>query len=220
MDSYDDHLLTIVGVVGDVRHSSLKQEADPEINAHFFQRPGRARDADLLVSARTDAARLPGLLREQFNSADANLPVRMQRLASVVDSVLLQPRFQMRLFGFFAACALLLSAVGLFSTVAYMVSRQTREIGIRLALGATPQSVRRYVLRNGMGMTLAGVVIGVFLALGAGRLIAAFLFEVRQTDVTVFAGAALLLGAAALIACYLPARRASRTDPMEALRYE
>jgi putative ABC transport system permease protein len=115
---------------------------------------------------------------------------------------------------------LLLSAVGLFSTVAYMVSRQTREIGIRLALGATPQSVRRYVLRNGMGMTVAGIVIGIFLALGAGRLVAAFLFEVRQTDVTVFAAAALLLAAAALLACYLPARRASRVDPIEALRYE
>jgi predicted permease len=220
MDGYDNHVLTVVGVVGDVRHSSLKQDADPEIHAHFFQRPGRARDADLLVSARTDVARLPGLLRAEFESADASLPVRFQHMASVVDAVLLQPRFQMRLFGFFAACALLLSATGLFSAVAYTVSRQTREIGIRLALGATPQSVRRYVLRNGMGMTAAGIVIGIFLALGAGRLVAASLFEVRQTDVTVFAGAALLLAAAALLACYLPARRASRTDPMEALRYE
>jgi putative ABC transport system permease protein len=144
----------------------------------------------------------------------------MQTMGSVVDNSLLQPRFQMLLFAFFAVCAVLLSAVGLFSAIAYAVSRQTREIGIRLALGATPQSVRRHVLRSGMGMTLLGVGIGVFLALGGGRLISTFLFGVQENDVTVYAGAALLLGVAALLACYLPARRASRTDPMEALRYE
>jgi putative ABC transport system permease protein len=148
------------------------------------------------------------------------LPVRFQRMTAVVDAVLLQPRFQMRLFGFFAACAVFLSALGLFSAVAYTVTRQTREIGIRLALGASPYSVRRHVLRNGMSMTLAGIVLGAFLALAAGRFVAAFLFGVEQTDVTVFAGAALLLGVSALLACYLPARRASRVDPMEALRYE
>jgi predicted permease len=220
MDSYDPHPITIVGVVGDVRHRSLKQDAVAEINMHFLQRPGRARDADLLVSARTDAARLPEVLRGEFQTADASLPVRFQRMTAVVDAVLLQPRFQMRLFGFFAACAVFLSALGLFSAVAYTVTRQTREIGIRLALGASPYSVRRHVLRNGMSMTLAGIVLGAFLALAAGRFVAAFLFGVEQTDVTVFAGAALLLGVSALLACYLPARRASRVDPMEALRYE
>jgi predicted permease len=220
MDDYGTAPLTVVGVVGDARDESLKQETHPAVYMNFFQRPARSRDVDLMVKARTDVARLPGLLREELKAADASLPVRIHTLGSIVDNSLAQPRFQMLLFGFFASCAVLLSAVGLFSAIAYTVSRQTREIGIRLALGATPQSVRRHVLRSGMGMTLLGVGIGVFLALGGGRLISTFLFGVQENDVTVYAGAALLLGVAALLACYLPARRASRTDPMEALRYE
>jgi predicted permease len=220
MDKYGPAPLTVVGVVGDARDESLKQETHPAIYMNFFQRPARARDADLIVKARTDVARLPGLLREEFKTADASLPVRMQTMGSVVDNSLAQPRFQMLLFGFFAICALSLSVVGLFSAIAYAVSRQTREIGIRLALGATPKSVRRHVLRSGMGMTLLGIAIGVFLALGGGRLISTFLFGVREHDLTVFAAATLLLGIAALLACYLPARRASRVDPMHALRYE
>jgi predicted permease len=220
MDPYGPAPMTVVGVVGDARDESLKQETHPAIYMNFFQRPARARDADLIVKARTDVARLPGLLREEFQAADATLPVRIHTMGSIVDNSLAQPRFQMLLFGFFAICAVLLSAVGLFSAIAYAVSRQTREIGIRLALGATPRSVRRYVLRSGMAMTLLGIGIGLFLALGGGRLIAAFLFGVQENDVTVFAGATLLLGVAALLACYLPARRASRVDPMQALRYE
>ncbi len=220
MDRYDPNVLTIVGVIGDVRHSSLKQPPDPEIYMHFFQRPLRSRDADLVVSARTDVARLPGLLREEFKSADAGLPVRFQSMESVVDAAVAQPRFQVMLFSFFAVCAVLLAAVGLFSAMAYAVGRQTREIGIRLALGATPQSVRRHVLRNGLRMTLAGIAGGALLALAGGRLIASSLFGVQGTDAAVFVGAALVLALSALLACYLPARRASRIDPMAALRYE
>jgi ABC-type antimicrobial peptide transport system permease subunit len=138
----------------------------------------------------------------------------------VVDAAVAQQRFQVLLFSFFAACAILLSALGLFSATAYAVSRQTREIGIRLALGATPSSVRRYVLRNGLRMTMAGIAAGALLALAGGRLISAFLFGVSETDAGVFVSAALLLAVSALLACYLPARRASRIDPMTALRYE
>jgi len=218
MDPYGRAPLTVVGVVGDALDESLREAARPAIYSNFFQRPARARDADLVVKARTDVARLPGLLREEFKNADASLPVRFQTMGTVVDNSLAQPRFQVLLFGFFAISAMLLSAAGLFSAIAYAVSRQTREIGIRLALGATPESVRRNVLRSGMGMTLVGMVIGLCLALGGGRLLSAFLFGVQETDATVFSGAALLLAAVAMLACYLPARRASRVDPMQALR--
>jgi predicted permease len=219
MDPYEEPM-TVVGVVGDARDRSLKDDANPTIYMNFFQRPARARDADLIVKARTDVARLPGLLREEFKSADASLPVRFETMGSLVDDSLAQPRFQMLLFAFFALTAVLLSAAGLFSAIAYAVSRQTREIGIRLALGATPRTVRHNVLRSGMKMTLAGMGVGLVLALGGGRLISAFLFGVQENDAAVFGAAALLLGGTALLACYLPARRASRVHPLEALRYE
>ncbi len=220
MDHYGTTPMTVVGVVGDALDESLRNEPHPAIYMDFFQRPDRARDADLVVKARTDVARLPGLLRQELKDSDASLPVRIHTLGSVVDNSLAQPRFQLLLFLFFAACALLLSAVGLFSSIAYAVTRQTREFGIRLALGATPQAVRRHVLRSGMVTTLVGIAIGAGLGLASGRLISTFLFGVGERDASVFAAAALLLAVTAMLACYLPARRASRVDPMEALRYE
>jgi putative ABC transport system permease protein len=220
MDHYGNAPMTVVGVVGDALDESLRNEPHPAIYMDFYQRPDRARDADLIVKARTDVARLPGLLRQELKASDASLPVRIHTLGSTVDNSLAQPRFQMLLFLFFAACAVLLSAVGLFSSIAYAVSRQTREFGIRLALGATPQAVRRHVLHSGMGTTLLGIALGMGLGLGSGRLISTFLFGVGERDVSVFAAAAFLLAVTAMLACYLPARRASRVDPMEALRYE
>ena len=126
----------------------------------------------------------------------------------------------MLLIGFFAACALLLSAAGLYASMAYAVSRQTREIGIRLALGGTAAAVRRQVLGAALRIAAAGSIAGALLGAAGGQLIATQLYGVSARDASVFAGAGLLLAATALLAAYLPARRASRTNPIEALRSE
>jgi len=124
------------------------------------------------------------------------------------------------LIGFFAVCALLLSAAGLYSSMAYAVSRQTREIGIRLALGGAPDAVRREVVRAAMRIAALGAVFGALLGVAGGHLIANQLFGVSASDPGVFLAAGLVLTVTALLAAYIPARRASRTNPIEALRYE
>jgi putative ABC transport system permease protein len=129
-------------------------------------------------------------------------------------------RFYMRLLGIFAAIAVLLAAVGIYGVMAYFVSERTREIGIRIALGAQRANVLGMVAKLGLKLTLIGVVVGIAMAVGLTRLIARFLFGVSATDPTTFAVVAIALAGVALLACYIPARRAIRVDPMVALRYE
>jgi len=219
MDGYGTEPLTIVGVVGDVRHQSLTVEPVPEIYAHFFQRPSRARDADLVIRSANPAA-LTAAVRGEFEALDRALPVRIQTLEASYLQSLAQPRFQAVLIGFFAICALLLSAAGLYSSMAYAVSRQTREIGIRLALGGAPDAVRREVVMAAMRIAAFGAVFGALLGAAGGQLLANQLFGVSASDPGVFLAAAVVLVMTALLAAYIPARRASRTNPIEALRYE
>jgi predicted permease len=220
MDKYDHIPLTVVGVVGDIRHRSLTRQPDPAIYVHLLQRPARARDADIVIRATADPALLRDAVREEMRQLDALLPVRVQTLRTSYEGTLAQPKFQAQLIGFFALCALLLSSVGLFSAMAYAVSRQTREMGIRLALGATPWSVQRQVLRSALRTAAAGIALGAALSLAAGRLLAEQLFGVTAHDPAVFLLAALALATTGLLAAYLPARRAARLDPMAALREE
>jgi predicted permease len=218
MDGYGEPL-TVVGIVGDVRHHSLRVEPVAEIYAHFFQRPSRARDADLVIRSANPAA-LTAAVRGQFEALDRMLPVRFHTLETSYLQSLAQPRFQAMLIGFFAVCALLLSAAGLYSSMAYAVSRQTREIGIRLALGGAPGAVRRDVVGAAMRIAAFGAIFGALLGAAGGHLIANQLFGVSASDPGVFLAAGLVLATTALVAAYIPARRASRTNPIEALRYE
>jgi predicted permease len=220
MDKYDYIPLTVVGVVGDIRHRSLTRQPDPEIYVHLLQRPARARNADFVIRSTGDPASLADAVRNEFQQLDALLPMAVNTLRGGYQGALAQPKFQAQLIGFFALCALLLSAVGLFSAMAYAVSRQTREMGIRLALGATPGSLQRQVLRSAVRTGAIGIVLGAALSLAAGRVMAAQLFGVTAHDPAVFLTAALVLGATGLVASYLPARRAARLDPMAALREE
>jgi len=154
-------------------------------------------------------------------SLDRNLPIsEVLTMDAVVADANAQPRFEMLLLAVFAAVALALAAVGIYGVMSYSVSRRTHEIGIRLSLGAGRADVLRLVVRQGMVLALAGSVAGMVGALLLSRLMTDMLYGVRPTDPFIFAGVALVLGGVALVATYIPARRATRIDPMVALRYE
>ena len=144
----------------------------------------------------------------------------MHSMRQIVADTIPRQRFAMMLFSIFAAGALLLAGIGIYGVLSYIVGQRTREVGIRMALGAQRGDVVRAVLRDGAGMTLPGVGIGVVLALGLTRLMSSMLFGVKPTDVVTFASVAGILCAIALLACYVPARRAAKLDPMQALRSE
>ena len=166
----------------------------------------------------------PGLVEEvkkQIWSVDSQIPVSdVHPMDELIAVSLAQQRFNMLLLGLFAALALILAAVGIYGAMAYAVNQRTHEIGIRTALGAQRWDVLRLVLRDGAKIALLGIVSGIAGALALTRLMASLLFEVKPTDPATFAGVAILLAFVAIAACYIPARRAMRVDPMVALRYE
>jgi ABC-type antimicrobial peptide transport system permease subunit len=137
-----------------------------------------------------------------------------------IDRLLFQERLVARLAGFFGVLALVLACIGLYGLLSYEVSRRTREIGIRMALGAQPERVRKLVLRQGIALALGGAAAGIGVALGATRYLGSMLFNVRASDPLTMSAVAVLLALVALAACYIPARRATRVDPMVALRHE
>jgi len=145
---------------------------------------------------------------------------KVTTLTTLVDDSMSQPRFSMLLLGTFAALALLLASIGMYGVISYSVGQRTREIGIRMALGAERRNVFGMILGQGARLAGLGIAIGLLVALGVTHLMASFLFGVKPTDPLTFAGVSLLLLGVALLACYLPARRATRVDPMIALRYE
>ncbi len=209
----------IVGIVGDVKDSDLSARQSAQIYVPFVQNPFWA--ADIAVRSHGNPSALSGALREQIRAIDPALPVAEVRpMVEVIGSSFAQPRFRTALLSLFGAAALLLAAIGIYGVLAYTVAQQTREIGIRMALGANPRRVLRLVLARGLRLAGAGTVVGVLAALVLTQLLNSLLFDVSATDPLTFAAVAGLLLAVALLACYVPARRAMRVDPMVALRYE
>ncbi|MFQ5695496.1 MAG: FtsX-like permease family protein, partial [Terriglobia bacterium] len=162
-----------------------------------------------------------GMVKSEAHSLDDSLPVySVLTLESMLADEFSQRRFAVILLGLFAALALVLAAVGLYGVMAYVVSQRTREIGIRMAMGARPGDVLRLVVGQGMALTLIGIAVGLAGSLVLKRFLAGFLFGVSATDPVTYGGVALLLAGVALAASYAPARRATHVDPLEALRYE
>jgi len=211
--------MTVVGIVGNIKTDGLDLPDQPHLYLSILQNPGYA----MAVYLRTGSSpvSLTQALRQQVQAVDANLPVFGERsMEDLVSASLAQRRFAMQVVGIFGAVALLLAGIGIYGVMAYSVSQRTREIGIRLALGASPSNILRWVLRQGMLLTLAGVAVGLLGALALTRLLRSLLFGVAPTDPVTYAGLAVLLASVALVACWVPARRATRVDPMVALRYE
>jgi putative ABC transport system permease protein len=211
--------VTIVGVVADTRSESLANASVPQIYLSLYQETPK----ELAIFLRGDlnASAIPDQVRAMVQSVDPELPVYgAQTLDDAVSGSLEQRRFSMDIVAAFAITALLLAAMGIYGVISYIVSERTRDIGIRLALGAQRGKIMAMVLRQGLGLAMAGAALGLAGSMIVSHLMAGLLYGVRPTDLLTFAGVTLVLTVVALAACYIPARRAMRVDPMIALRYE
>ncbi len=209
----------IVGIVGDVRDDSLSEAPGPMMYVPFAQAPFWG--AQVIVRSTLSPASVAASIRKATHDIDKDLPVTdIETLPEALSVSVAQPRFRTLLLGLFGVIALLLAAVGIFGVLSYSVARRTHEIGIRMALGATPRAILRLVLTESARLVLVGLAVGILVALGVTRYLSSLLFAVHPADPLTFLGVAVLLTAVALIACYVPARRAMRVDPIVSLRYE
>ena len=214
----------VIGVVGDIRTAGL--DKPPSLMAYIPDSygqpvPGAPSYASIVVRSTGDPSAIAAAVRGAIQGADPNVPILALRpMTQVVSESVEARRFQALLSGTFASSALLLAAIGIFGVVAYSVERRRQELGIRVALGASRSSLLRLILNQGMAPVVVGFVLGMAAALAVGRLIQSFLFGVRASDPLTIACVGSLIALVSLAACYLPARRAMRVDPMVALRYE
>lgn len=210
-------VMTIVGIVGNTKYDALDEPESPHVYASAYQRSGRG--LAIVVKTRNDPSLLTTPLYRALGSTDAELPVfGVQPLEDTIAASAAERRFSATAVTVFAIVALVLAAGGVYGVMAYAVAQRTHEIGVRMAMGASPRQVLTSILRDGGRSAVLGVAIGVTLSVAATRLIQSLLFEVSATDPRILAASSALLVAAALIASYIPARRASRVDPLVSLR--
>ena len=214
--------MTIIGVAGDVKHSGLNQPVDPAVYAPFSQNDEAWRKfMTLVIRTRVPVAGLVEDVKKQVWSLDSQIPVSgIQSMDDLLAVSVAQQRFNMLLLGMFAALAVALAGVGIYGMVAYRVNQRTHEIGVYMALGAQHRDVLRLVMKDGVKLGLLGIVLGLAGAIALTRVMVSVLFEVKPTDPATLIGVALLLAAVAMLACYIPARRALSIHPMTALRRE
>jgi predicted permease len=214
----DMRLLTIVGIVGDTHEYGLDESPRATVYVNLFQRPRAEMTVTMLSDA--DTRLVSSAAREILHDLNPQIPPSFQTFQQVYSASLGSRKFNVILIGFFGITALLLASAGVFGVMAYSVSRRTREFGVRVALGATPHDVLRMVLGQGTRTILIGVAIGIVGSFALTKTVSSLLFGVTATDPLTFAAVTVLLIAVALLACYIPARRATKVDPMVALRYE
>ena len=210
----------VVGVVRNSRHDSLAAEPGPEMYVPLSQDPTRSLDVVMRVAS-TNLVGLQADVKRAVHEVDKDLFVpQLEPMTNFLDTHLAQPRFNMLLLAVFAGVAMILAAIGIYGVIAYSVTQRTREIGIRMALGAQKTQMLGMVLRQSLTLVVIGIVLGFLVALAATRVMATLLYGVGANDLSTYAIVIFLLGAAALLASYIPARRAMKVDPMVALRYE
>jgi len=214
--------MTVVGVVGDVKYSGLESAPEPSYYMPYRQNPWRGQS--VVVRATTppgDPRALMSAIRRVVASLDKDVPIaRVKTMDELMTASVAPPRFRTVLVTMFALVGLLLAAIGIYGVMAYAVAERTHELGVRIALGADRASVLRLVLGEAIALAAIGIAIGLAGAFAATRLIQSLLFGVTSTDALTFTGISALLAVTALVASYVPARRAMRVDPMIALRYE
>jgi predicted permease len=214
----DDPERTVVGVVGDVHHMALEEGSGNEFYIPMRQTQDYG-TVDLVVRTSMPTAELAARLREALRPIEPDLPTaNMRRLQTMVDRAVSPRRFVVWLLGGFAGFALVLASLGIYAVISYSVSQRTQEIGIRMALGASAETLQRSILVQTLGLAGIGMVIGIVASWALARTLSGLLFGVTSSDPVTFAGMSVILTAVAALAGYLPARRASRIDPMEALR--
>jgi putative ABC transport system permease protein len=215
--------VTVVGVIADLQHNGLGSTVKEKFyrpHAQFAQSTGRSvRNMTLVVKTPGDPMALVAPIRQEIARMDPALPVAAIRpMTDVVDNAASAPRFTGWLLGLFAALALTLAAIGIYGVLAYLVSSRTREIGIRIAVGAAPASVLRLIVGRGVGLALRGVAIGLLGALAGSRLMATLLYQIQPRDPATFIAVPIVLSLVAVLASVIPATRAMRVDPINALR--
>jgi putative ABC transport system permease protein len=219
MDSSEDPWATIVGVVGDTRQDGLAEQPEPAIYYTYRQR-GSGWPITVVVHSTQPVTAVLADLKSRLAALDRSMPFSGKAWAGIVHESLALPRIRSVLLGLFAAIALVLSAAGIAAVVGFAVAQRTREIGLRIAVGAPPNAITWNGVRRAARPVVGGLIAGVFAALALGRLAGSLLFELKPGDPITLAAAAVVTLAVALVAAYLPARRATRVDPLIALRAE
>jgi predicted permease len=212
--------LTIIGVVGDVREDSLEKPPDPTIYVNYRQRPQATQQFTVLIRTDVDPSSIIPSARAILRALDPAVPPTFSTVGQLLSTSLASRRFNLLLVGAFGVTALLLAMAGLYGVMAYVVARRKPEFGIRVALGASAGAIQRMVLKQGFMIAIAGVAIGIVGAIALTRALRSLLFGLSATDPVTFAAVSGMLVVVALLACYIPARRAAKIDPMVALRYE
>jgi len=215
-------MCAVIGVVEDVKNAGIDRPAGTELYLPYTQKHGSGNnDGFVVLRSNGDASSLAGAVRQEVQAIDPTIPVSHVRLMEdVLSSAQARPRFLTLLLSLFSGIALVIATVGIYGVISYSVARRSKEFGLRMALGARPTNILGLVLKQGVLLTGIGVVGGLIAALILTRLMASLLFGVTSTDPITYVGVSALLATVAIIATYIPARRATQVDPIKILRYE